>query len=176
MKQLDGTGMKRLHREWRHVTERRVAVILDAVSTTFNVGGILRTSAALRVERVWFAAGATPPSHPKVGRTALGAQRYLSWSEVDRTADAIAAAKGEGYTVVGIELATGATALHEVALGDATCLVIGHEDHGLNEATLSACDAVAYIPQLGRVGSLNVATATAIALYEVRRREWTASP
>jgi tRNA (guanosine-2'-O-)-methyltransferase len=32
---------------------------------------------------------------------------------------------------------------------------------------------VTYIPQLGRIGSLNVATATAIALYELRRRDWT---
>jgi tRNA (guanosine-2'-O-)-methyltransferase len=35
---------------------------------------------------------------------------------------------------------------------------------------------VAFLPQLGRVGSLNVATATSIALYELRRREWTARP
>jgi tRNA (guanosine-2'-O-)-methyltransferase len=34
---------------------------------------------------------------------------------------------------------------------------------------------VAFIPQLGRIGSLNVATATAIALYEVRRRAWVAA-
>mgnify|MGYP003461216081 CR=1 FL=1 len=42
-------------------------------------------------------------------------------------------------------------------------------------ATLAACDEVAFIPQLGRIGSLNVATATAIALYEVRRRAWAAT-
>ena len=52
------------------------------------------------------------------------------------------------------------------------CLVIGHEDHGVRAATLDLCDVVAYVPQLGRVGSLNVATATAIALYELRRRTW----
>jgi tRNA (guanosine-2'-O-)-methyltransferase len=173
VKQLDGTGMKRLHRDWRRVTEGRLALILDGVSTTFNVGGILRTAAALRVERVWFANGATSPSHPKVGRTALGAERYLSWTEAERTADAIAEARADGYTVIGIELAGGALPLHEVEIGGPTCLVIGHEDHGLNEATLGACDAVAFIPQLGKIGSLNVATAAGIALYEVRRREWT---
>jgi tRNA (guanosine-2'-O-)-methyltransferase len=40
---------------------------------------------------------------------------------------------------------------------------------------LAACDAVAFLPQLGRVGSLNVATATAIAIYELRRQEWSGS-
>jgi tRNA (guanosine-2'-O-)-methyltransferase len=53
--------------------------------------------------------------------------------------------------------------------------VVGHEDRGVPAATLASCDEVAFIPQLGRIGSLNVATATAIALYEVRRRAWVAA-
>ena len=60
----------------------------------------------------------------------------------------------------------------EVGVGERDGIV-GHEDRGLSAAVLAACDQVAFIPQLGRIGSLNVATATAIALYEVRRRAWT---
>ncbi len=63
--------------------------------------------------------------------------------------------------------------LHDLGLGDATCLVVGHEDRGCSPATLAACDAVAFLPLLGKVGSLNVASAAAIACYEVRRRAWT---
>jgi tRNA (guanosine-2'-O-)-methyltransferase len=62
--------------------------------------------------------------------------------------------------------------IHELVVAGDTCLAVGHEDHGLTPATLAACDDVAFVPQLGRVGSLNVATATAMALYELRRREW----
>ena len=86
--------------------------------------------------------------------------------------DAIDAARSVGYRVVGLELADGARPLHELDAVDATCIVVGHEDRGCSPATLDACDDVAYLPQLGRVGSLNVATATSIALYELRRREW----
>ena len=53
------------------------------------------------------------------------------------------------------------------------CLAVGHEDRGLSKAALAAVDDLAFLPMLGRVGSLNVATATALALYEVRRRAWT---
>jgi tRNA (guanosine-2'-O-)-methyltransferase len=56
------------------------------------------------------------------------------------------------------------------------CLAIGHEDQGLSRAVLDACDQVVYIPQLGRIGSLNVVAATAIALYECRRQEWEGGP
>jgi tRNA (guanosine-2'-O-)-methyltransferase len=171
MKQLDSTGMKRLHRDWRRRSHRRLALILDGVTTSFNVGGILRTAAALRVEHLWLI-GATMPTNPKVRRTALGAERYLTWSDAKSFATAAGAARDDGYVVVALELATDATPLHELAIDGDVCLAVGHEDHGLLPKSLAACDHVAYIPQLGRVGSLNVATAASIALYEMRRQEW----
>ncbi len=64
--------------------------------------------------------------------------------------------------------------LHEAALAGDICLALGNEDHGCSAALLAAADEVAYIPQVGKVGSLNVAAAAAIAIAEVRRREWAA--
>ena len=172
MKQLDGTGMKRLHRDWRRRTEGRLAIVLDDVQGPFNVGAIIRTAAALRVDDVWLTGRTPAPGDPKVGKTALGTDRYLTFHREDSPVDATGAARAAGYRVVGLELAEGARPLHELDAVDATCLVVGHEDRGCSPATLEACDEVAFLPQLGRVGSLNVATATSIALYELRRREW----
>jgi tRNA (guanosine-2'-O-)-methyltransferase len=174
VKQLDGTGMKRLHREWRRRTEGRVGLVLDDVRGPFNVGAIIRTAAALRVEDVWLAGATPPPDDPKVGKTALGTDRYLTFHRVDATTDAIDAARAAGYRVVALELADGARPLHELEPAPATCLVVGHEDHGCRPATLAACDEVAFLPLLGKVGSLNVATATALGCYELRRHAWTA--
>ena len=172
---LNGTELKRLHREWRRRTTGRLALILDGVQGPFNVGAIIRTAAAERVDHVWYAGGATTPDNSKVGKTALGTDRYLTGDETETTAEAIDAAKAAGYQVVGVELAEGASALHELELGTDVCLVIGHEDRGIGKDALAACDALAYLPQLGKVGSLNVATAASIAIYEVRRRSWTDS-
>ncbi len=176
MKQLDGTGMKRLHREWRRRTERRLAVVLDDVQGPFNVGAIIRTAAALRADDVWLAGHTPDPDDAKVGKTALGTQRYLTFHRTSGALDAVEAARAAGYQVVAIELADGATPLHDVTLGAATCLVVGHEDRGCSPATRDACDATAYLPLVGKVGSLNVATAAALACYEARRQEWTAPP
>ena len=174
MKQLDGTGMKRLHREWRRRTEGRLALVLDDVQGPFNVGAVIRTAAALRAEHLWLAGRTPEPTDTKVAKTALGTERYLDVRRAETAVEAIAAAQAEGYRVVGIELTDAAVPLHELDLGPATCLVVGHEDRGVGAPTLAACDAVAFLPQLGRVGSLNVATAASIACYEVRRRAWTA--
>ena len=171
-RQLDGTGLKRLHRSWRTRVDGRLAVILDGLGTPTNVGSIARTAAAYRVDHVWLA-GPTPPFESAgAQRTAMGTDRYLESTTVETTTSAITAARADGYRIVGIELTDGATPLHELDLAGDVCLVIGHEDHGIGKAALEACDAVAYLPQLGKVGSLNVAVATSIAIYEVRRRAW----
>jgi tRNA (guanosine-2'-O-)-methyltransferase len=148
-------------------------VILDNVEGPFNVGAVIRTAAALRVEDLWLAGRTPAASETKVQKTALGTDRYLTCHATETAAEAIAAARAAGYRVVALELADGAVPLHELALGDATCVVVGHEDRGCSPAVLEACDDVAYLPQLGRVGSLNVATAASIACYEVRRQAWT---
>ena len=173
MRPLGDTELKRLHREWRRQTEGRVALLLDSVMTPFNVGAIVRTAAALRVDHLWLAAGTPLPNHPKAHKLSLGSERYVTWTQHDSVTAAIDEIKDGGYRLVGVELAQGAAPLHEARLGTDVCLALGHEDRGLSPACLAACDEVAFIPQLGRVGSLNVAHAAAIAIYEVRRRAWT---
>jgi tRNA (guanosine-2'-O-)-methyltransferase len=172
-KQLDGTGMKRLHREWRRRTGGRLALVLDGLQGPFNVGAIVRTAAALRVDRLWVAGQGARPGDAKVAKTALGTDRYLEWTATTDASGAIEAARAAGYRIIAVELADAARPLHELDLTGDTCLVIGHEDRGLSPAVLAACDAVGFVPQLGRVGSLNVATAASIACYEVRRQAWT---
>jgi tRNA (guanosine-2'-O-)-methyltransferase len=170
---LQPTELKRLHRAWRRRTSGRVALILEDVQNPFNVGAILRAAAAWSVEALWLVGSTARPDHPKVGKTALGCQRYLTWHEVASIGPAVQAAHEDGYRVVGIELAEGARPLHELALPPDVALVVGHEDRGLSRDALAVCDELAFVPLLGRVGSLNVATATAVAVYEARRRAWT---
>jgi tRNA (guanosine-2'-O-)-methyltransferase len=169
---LDGTGLKRLHREWRRRHEPDIALLLDSVQTPYNVGAILRTAAAYRVSHLWLVGATSAPTHAKTAKTALGTGRYLTWTTCEEPAEAISQVAKAGYGLVGVELADGAVPIHEVPLPDRPCLAFGHEDRGLSAAVLEACTTVAFIPQLGKVGSLNVGTAAGIALYEVNRRGW----
>jgi tRNA (guanosine-2'-O-)-methyltransferase len=173
---LTGTQLKRLHRDWRRRTEGRLALLLDSVQTPYNVGSILRSAAAFRVDHLWLVGATESPSHPKTQKTALGSQRYVTWTVVESIDDAVAQVHDAGYRLVGVELAEGAVPLHEIDLPADVCLAVGHEDRGLSKDCLARCDDLAYLPQIGAIGSLNVATAASIALYEVRRQEWTRSP
>lgn len=173
MKQLGSTERKRLNREWRRRTDQRAALLLDRLQQPFNVGAIIRTAAVLRIERIWAVSDTPGPEIAKVAKIALGTDRYVDWTPVDTVTAGADAARAEGFRVVGLELAEGAQAAHETDLSGAVCLVIGHEDRGLSPAAMVACDAMVFIPQLGRVGSLNVAHAAAVGMYEVRRQAWT---
>ena len=62
----------------------------------------------------------------------------------------------------------------ELELASDVCLALGNESNGLRADDLDRCDAVGYLPLLGRVGSLNVAAAAAAALFEIRRQGWQA--
>jgi tRNA (guanosine-2'-O-)-methyltransferase len=172
-RQLRPTDVKRLNRDWRRRTEGRLALLLDSVAQPFNVGSIIRTAAALGVESVWLCGNTPDLSLPAVGKTALGTERFLSAYRTPSPVDAVKEAAEDGFRVIAVELASGAVPLFEAPLDSPVCLVIGNEDHGCSPATLAAVHGVAYIPQVGRVGSLNVAVAAAIALTEARRREWT---
>ena len=172
---LSTTEAKRLHREWRRRTERPIGLLLDNVQTPYNVGSILRTAASFRVAQLWLAGASATPAHEKTRKTSLGTERLVEWSVVETLSAGASAARAAGMEVVGIELANGAEALGEAEFAGGVCLVLGHEDRGLSKEGLAVCDRFAYVPMPGKVGSLNVATAAAIALYEVRRQEWATS-
>jgi len=168
---LNGTELKRLHRDWRRRTDSKLALLLDGVQNPFNLGSILRSAAAWGVDHLWMV-GAPSPNDSKVNKTALGSQRFLRWTACETSAEALDGARAAGYRIVGIELATGATPLFDVPLDGDVCLAIGHEDRGLSATLLEGADALAYLPLTGKIGSLNVAMATTVALWEVRRAEW----
>lgn len=169
---LGSTELKRLHREWRRQAPAKVAVLLDSVATPYNVGSILRTAAAMRVDDVWICGQTADETHASTQKTARGSQRFLTFHHTEDPASTVAEAVAAGYRVVGIELADGAEPIHHVDLTGPVCLAVGHEDRGLSSAVLDGAAALAFIPQLGRIGSLNVATAASIALYETRRQGW----
>jgi tRNA (guanosine-2'-O-)-methyltransferase len=175
-KPLGPTELKRLHRDWRRKTDLRLAMILDGVQNPYNIGSILRSAAAYKVETIWLAPPTLPVTHAKVAKTALGCERLVETVSTENTEEALAAATAAGFTTVAVELSTTAVPLFDLSLSGAVCLVLGHEERGVHKDTLAAVDHIGFVPQLGKVGSLNVAQAATTALYETARQTWQSAP
>lgn len=147
-----------------------VTVLLDNVRSLYNVGSFFRTADAVRAEAI-VVAGITPtPQDPRIAKTALGAERTVPWSTASSAAGAVEALRVRGCEVAAIE-----TSLHAIDLFDwqprlPVCVVFGHEVDGIQPALLDRCDVHVRIPTLGSKGSINVATAGGVVLYELLRK------
>lgn len=172
-KPLGPTELKRLHRDWRRRSDLRLSMILDGVQNPYNIGSILRSAAAYRLETIWLAPPTLPVTHAKVAKTALGCERLVQTRATESAEEALVLAREAGFTTVAIELTATAVPLFELDLGPAVCLVMGHEERGVHRDTLAAVDHIGFLPQLGKVGSLNVAQAATVAIYETVRQSFT---
>lgn len=169
---LSPTDLKRLHREWRRRSDQTLGLILDGVQNPYNVGAILRSAAAYRVERIWMAPPTISPHHPKVAKTALGCERLVTTEEVSDGLAALVAAKSMGMTTVALELTGDGRPFWELPLAADICLVAGHEERGVHRSVLAEVDHVGFLPLRGKVGSLNVAHSVTTGLYEITRQGW----
>jgi tRNA G18 (ribose-2'-O)-methylase SpoU len=147
-----------------------VTILLDSVRSLYNVGAFFRTADAVRASAI-VVSGITPtPEDPRIAKTALGAERIVPWSRAGEAADAV-----DGLRARGCEIAAVETTLHAVDLFDwrprfPVCVVFGHEVDGIAPALLERCDVHVRIPTLGTKGSINVATAGGVVLYELLRK------
>jgi 23S rRNA (guanosine2251-2'-O)-methyltransferase len=147
-----------------------VTVLLDNVRSLYNVGAFFRTADAVRAEAIMLCGISPAPDDPRIAKTALGAERSVAWS---KSADAAAAV--DGLRSRGVEIAAIETSLCAVDLFDwrprfPVCVVFGHEVDGIAAALVERCDAHVRIPTLGTKGSINVATAGGVVLYELLRK------
>lgn len=168
---LSPTELKRLHRDWRRTVEVDLSVVLDGVQNPYNMGAIFRSAAAYRVSELILVPPSVEPDHPKVSKTALGSQKLVPASTADTGPQAVARQAAAGVVTVALELTASSVPLFDLALPPAVCLVVGHEERGVHRDTLAAVDHVAYVPQLGKIGSLNVAHSLTVALYEMTRQQ-----
>jgi 23S rRNA (guanosine2251-2'-O)-methyltransferase len=145
-------------------------VAVDGVTDPGNLGALLRAAECAG------ATGVVLPRHravhitPTVTKTAAGAVEHLPMALVGGLPAALSALSGHGVWSVGLD-AGGEVPIWGLALADEpVVLVLGAEGRGLSRLVRERCDQLASIPQAGQLASLNVATAAAVACFEVARR------
>jgi 23S rRNA (guanosine2251-2'-O)-methyltransferase len=107
---------------------------------------------------------------PAVVRASAGAAAHLRVAQVTNLVRAMKEVQSAGYWTVGLDMAA-PLAYHKVDVDRPLLLVVGSEGQGLGRLVRETCDYLIALPMRGRVASLNAATAGAIVLYDIRRRQ-----
>lgn len=148
-----------------------LVLVLDNVRSLYNVGAILRTAEAAGIEEV-ILSGLTPaPPRTEIDKTSLGALKTLKCRYVrDFKSEALSYLE-KGYTLAALEQTETSINPFEYTIPFPLVLVVGHEREGVQSEILTLCSLHLELPMLGTsVHSLNVSTATGIALYECLRQ------
>ena len=157
----------------KHSTHKPFISVLDNIRSTYNVGSIFRTSDGAGISKLYLC-GITPtPEHPKVGKTALDAEKAVLWEHSWSVLDTVRKLKNEGYLIITLEGGNSSVnifeAIPEIKKTDLPiALVVGNEISGVDPDVVALSSVCVYIPMEGIKESLNVATAFGIAAYLLR--------
>jgi TrmH family RNA methyltransferase len=145
-----------------------VVLVAEAIEKPGNLGTMLRSADATGVTALVVCDPCTDPFNPNVVRASTGAlftvplaeaspEQTLAWLRENRIRILAATPHAsQRYT--------------DADLTGPIAIVVGSEQYGLSRHWLAACDQPVRIPMLGVADSLNVATATALLLYETVRQ------
>lgn len=148
-------------------TERPV-LLLDQITDPHNIGAILRSAAAFDAAGIIVTKHNAPDENGTLAKSASGALEIVPIVRVANLVQAMEALKAGGYWVAGMDGKAPQT-LAEAKLSPKTALVMGAEGSGMRRLSEEKCDLLVKLPMSGKMESLNVSNAAAIALYELNR-------
>lgn len=147
--------------------EARRVVVIDNVVDAVNVGAIFRSAAALGIDAVLLTCGSCDPLNRRAVRVSMGAVFSLPWTWMDGSLSDLSRL---GFRTAAMALTDNSVSIDNPALMSEPrlAIVLGNEGDGLKPDTIAEADYVVRIPMAHGVDSLNVATAAAVAFWQLR--------
>lgn len=150
------------------IKEKAVMLILDHITDPQNVGSILRTAEVFGISGVIIPKERASPINEVVIKASTGAVFHLPIAKVGSLRNVIEKFRKKGGWIVAVE--KGGKPIDEIDFPYPIALVVGSEGKGVSKSILEEADIIATIPMVGKITSLNVSNATAIALWELFKR------
>ncbi|ROQ03243.1 tRNA G18 (ribose-2'-O)-methylase SpoU [Rathayibacter sp. PhB93] len=145
---------------------RRVVVLENVVDPT-NVGAIFRSVGAIGADAVLVTPRCSDPFYRRAIRVSMGTVLQVPWTRVGDWPSTRALLHEAGFTIAAMALTPDAVPLREFAAAapERVALVLGTEGEGLTAEALAAADVAVQIPMRHGIDSLNVAAASAVAMW-----------
>ena len=152
------------------VAGARLVLVLEDIVDHTNVGAAFRAAAGLGADAVLVAPRCADPLYRRSVRVSMGTVFQVPWTRLPAWPEAGGILHAAGLHLAALALADDAVPLDEFAASrpPRVALLLGSEGDGLSRRALQAADSVVTIPMAGDVDSLNVAAASAVALWALR--------
>ncbi|WP_310428860.1 RNA methyltransferase [Chamaesiphon sp. VAR_48_metabat_135_sub] len=147
----------------------KLTIVLSTIQDPGNLGTIIRTAAAAGADGLWVSQDSVDLDNPKVLRASAGQWFRLAMGVSDNLHELVTSYQQQGVQIVSTTSHT-QTSYWDVNLTKPTLILLGNEGAGLSDDLAALADLQVKIPMETGVESLNVATAAALMLYEVRRQ------
>ena len=154
----------------------RVAILENVMNPT-NVGAIFRSAAALGMDAVLLTPGCSNPLYRRSARVSMGTVFQIPWTYIgeestDWPENGMKLLKELGFKTAALALTDDSVSIDDPALlaEEKLAVILGSEGDGLTDHTIAQSDYTVKIPMYHGVDSLNVAAASAVAFWELRKR------
>ena len=155
---------------------RRVAILENIVNPT-NIGAIFRSAAALHMDAVLLTGGCSNPLYRRAARVSMGTVFQIPWTFVDNSVSwpegGIQLLHKMGFKMAALALSGDSIRIDDPILQkeEKLAILLGTEGDGLTSRTIADCDYTVKIPMSHGVDSLNVAAASAVAFWQLRKEK-----
>jgi tRNA G18 (ribose-2'-O)-methylase SpoU/DNA-binding XRE family transcriptional regulator len=156
-------------RVFRDLPRAPFSIVIDNLTSGFNVGSIFRTADAFLAERVYLCGTTPTPPRARITKTSMGTDRWVPWERSASARDVVDGLRERGTQIVAVELTDGSIPPDGADLRPPLALVLGDELAGVSAPVLEAADLAVAVPMLGMGNSMNVSAAFAIVAYELTR-------
>lgn len=150
------------------VSDASRVVVIDGVVDSTNIGAIFRSAAALGIDAVLLTPDSCDPLNRRAVRVSMGSVFLVPWTWIDGSLSQL---HELGFKTAAMALSDDSVSLDAPCLKaeERLALVMGTEGDGLPLQTIREADYVVRIPMKHGVDSLNVAAASAVAFWELRK-------
>ena len=147
-------------------------VLCDNIRSLENIGSIFRTADALGVKKIFLTGICGKPPHPKISKTALGAEKWIEWEYQKQAWRVVERLKKEGVSIVSLEKTEDSISIYDFKPSFPLLLILGNEIKGVSRSLLKRSDFVVHLPMLGKKESLNVAVAFGAAGFIINKKRF----
>lgn len=149
-----------------------IILVCDNINNAPNLGSILRLADAFNIQEVKFC-GQNIPLGRRMLKTSRATEKHVIYSNPESALNEIQKFKNYNFKIIALEITKESQPISKIAinLNQPVVLILGDENYGVSEEILLISDVITHVEMFGNNSSMNVASAAAIALYEITKQQ-----